>query len=103
MSPLRKHQGRLRLTQLRNASVWLALGGTACAAGRAAHPVVVPAEIAQAIPKNARAVKVYSDQSPADYYRTVYRSLRVASLFSSGMRIRAAASSRQSTGVSIST
>ncbi len=62
------------LTLLLRASVWLTLGGAGCSAIRSAYPVV-PSEIAQAIPQNARAVKVYSDQPPADYYRTVYRAL----------------------------
>jgi len=61
-------------TTLGRASVWLTLASAACAAGRAAAPIVPP-EIAQAIPPNARAVKVYSDQLPADYFLTVERAL----------------------------
>jgi hypothetical protein len=61
-------------TILLRATALLALGGAACVHPRAPVPAA-PLEIAQAIPQGARAVRVYSDQSPAEYYRTVYRAL----------------------------
>ena len=62
------------LTPLLCAMVGLTLGAAACVTARAPVPLAPP-EIAQAIPQKARAVKVYSDQLPAEYYRTVYRAL----------------------------
>ncbi|SRR6266496_5240618 len=35
----------------------------------------VPPELARTIPSNARAIRLFSDQPTAEYYRTVYRSL----------------------------
>ena len=35
----------------------------------------VPPERARTIPSDARAIRLYSDQSTADYYQAVYRSL----------------------------
>ena len=35
----------------------------------------VPPEIARRIPNDAVAIKLYSNESPADYYRTIYRGL----------------------------
>ena len=35
----------------------------------------VPTEITEAIPRDARVIKLYSDQRPAEYYRTIYRAL----------------------------
>src|SRR2546430_10240932 len=35
----------------------------------------VPPEIAQTIPSDARAIRLYSDQAAADFYRTVYQSV----------------------------
>lgn len=61
-------------TTLPRALVWLTLGGAACVTPQTPAPLAL-SEFAQAIPLKARAVKVYSDELPAEYYRTVYRAL----------------------------
>ena len=48
----------------------LVLGLAACVTAS-----TVPPELARTIPNDARAIRLFSDQSPADYYQTVYRSL----------------------------
>jgi hypothetical protein len=48
----------------------LALGVSACV-----NTANVPSGLAQAIPSDARAVRLYSNQPAADYYRVIYQSV----------------------------
>ena len=38
----------------------------------------VPADVSQAIPSDARAVRIYSDQPPATFYRGIYQAIAAA-------------------------
>src|SRR6266566_1564842 len=51
-------------------TILLALGISACVTTSS-----VPLEIARAIPSDARAIRLYSDQPMATYYRAIYGSL----------------------------